>query len=212
MYIYLLKAHHIIISIFLLIYVIKTFLLLTNKKESLQKFSSKIKVPDITISFLFLVTGILMILMKENITTFQIIKIIIVLSAIPVAIVGFKKSNKLLAIISLLLIIVSYGLGEINKKRIKKAEVSSDVIANPENTSYNKAIHGAALFDANCAYCHGSDGKGVYGTIDLFASKTDKETMKQIIKEGKKAMPSYKDIMDDVEIDALIEHIETMKK
>lgn len=212
MYIYLLKAHHIIISIFLLIYVIKTFLLLTNKKESLQKFSSKIKVPDITISFLFLVTGILMILMKENITTFQIIKIIIVLSAIPVAIVGFKKSNKLLAIISLLLIIVSYGLGEINKKRIKKAEVSSDVIANPENTSYNKAIHGTALFDANCAYCHGSDGKGVYGTIDLFASKTNRETMKQIIKDGKKAMPSYKDIMDDVEIDAMIEHIETMKK
>ena len=212
MYIYLLKAHHIIISLFLLIYVIKTFMLLTNKKELLQNFSSKIKVPDIAISFLFLVTGILMIWMKENITTFQILKIIIVLSAIPVAIVGFKKSNKLLAILSLLLIIVSYGLGEINKKRIKKAEVSSDIETNPENPSYNKAIHGAALFDANCAYCHGSDGKVVYGTIDLFASKTDKETMKQIIKEGKNAMPSFKAIMDEVEIDALIEHIELMKK
>ena len=65
MYIYLLKAHHIIISLFLLIYVIKTFILLTNKKELLQNFSSKIKIPDIAISFLFLVTGILMIWMKN---------------------------------------------------------------------------------------------------------------------------------------------------
>lgn len=133
MYKVLLHTHSIIITLFLLIYLVKTTLLLLNKKENLAKFSALIKIPEIIISILFLVTGIALLIISGPITFYQIIKLILVFAAIPIAVVGFKKSNKFLAVISLLLIILSFVLGAMNKKLIQKVENSSAIISKPEN-------------------------------------------------------------------------------
>jgi uncharacterized membrane protein SirB2 len=54
----ILHLHYLVVTLFLLIYVIKTILLLSNKNDLLGKFSKKIKVPEMIISTLFLLTGV----------------------------------------------------------------------------------------------------------------------------------------------------------
>jgi len=212
MYTGLLHTHKLSVILFLLIYLIKTALLLTNKKESLQKFTAKIKIPEMIISFLFLLTGIMMITMKDYISNFQIFKLISVLAAIPLAIVGFKKSNKALAILSFALLIAAYGLAEMNKKRVQKIEVAKEIITNSAEANYDIKLHRSGLYQANCAMCHGDDGKkGLQKAADLSVSQLNETMMLDVIKNGKDRMPSYKNALNDAEIQAIIEHINTLK-
>ena len=60
-------THLLTVVLFLLIYLIKTFLLLTNKNEKLASFTKAVKVPEMIISALFLGTGIyLLTYIREN--------------------------------------------------------------------------------------------------------------------------------------------------
>src|ERR1700740_3864006 len=108
----LLKTHFVVVTIFFLIYLIKTILLLANKNEQLQSFTKKVKVIEMIVSFLFLATGIYLMTQIPEIKPILIIKITIVLLAIPLAIVGFKKGNKGLATLSFILILAAFGMGE----------------------------------------------------------------------------------------------------
>ncbi len=211
MYIGLHHTHNLLVILFLLIYLIKAILLLTNKKERLLQFAAKSKIPEMVITILFLATGITMLWMKGSATAFLVFKIVALIAAIPLAIVGFKKSNKILVVISLLLLLVIYGLGELNKNRSPKIDINSGVIKDPENPAYNITQHGAALFQANCAVCHGKDGKGANGIMGLSDSKLDNLSKQKVITDGRKVMPSFKTVLNEVEIKALITHLETIK-
>ena len=110
-------THRILVSLFLLQYFVKLILLLFNKKEELAKYSKVTRIPEILVSVSFLVTGIwLLVTYPSSITTLMIVKLVCVFAAIPLAIVGFKKGNKTLASLSIVLIFASYGLAEVNKK------------------------------------------------------------------------------------------------
>ena len=58
MYTGMLHTHTLVVILFLLIYLIKVGLLLFAKPETLDKFSKRIKIPEIIVSTLFLATGI----------------------------------------------------------------------------------------------------------------------------------------------------------
>jgi mono/diheme cytochrome c family protein len=179
-------------------------MLLVNKEESLVKFTKGIKVPEMIVSTLFLVTGIYMLINGQNITTLQIIKIIIVFASIPVAIVGFKKRNKVLAVLSLLMIIAAYGLAEVNKKHRMAAKPSS------EETS---VVSGHDIFTANCVSCHGEDGKaGLSGAKDLSVSALDLNAQEEIIRNGKTVMPGYSGMLSEEQIKAVAEYSQSLKK
>ena len=68
-------THLLTVILFLLIYLIKTFLLLTNKNENLEKFTKVVKVPEMIISTLFLGTGIYLLTQIPEIKSLLIIKI-----------------------------------------------------------------------------------------------------------------------------------------
>jgi uncharacterized membrane protein SirB2 len=102
--------HKISVILFLLIYFIKTILLISNKEDALTKLSKILKVPEMIVSFLFLGTGIYLITQLPEIKPLLIIKVGLVFLSIPVAIIGFKKRNKVLGALSLLMITASYGL------------------------------------------------------------------------------------------------------
>ena len=95
----LVLTHIIVVNIFLLIYLIKTILIFTNQ-NALLKFSKAVKVPEMIISVLFLVTGVWLFAILGAIKLLQIIKLALILIAIPVAIVGYKKMNKVMALLS----------------------------------------------------------------------------------------------------------------
>ncbi|MGZ6540016.1 MAG: c-type cytochrome, partial [Bacteroidia bacterium] len=157
------------------------------------------------ISALFLLSGIYLLMNVGAVSTLIIIKVVIVFASIPLAIIGFKKRNKALAVISILMIIAAYGLAEINKKHV----------AQPTNTSSNNssANAGQDIFSQNCVSCHGEDGKaGLSGAADLSTSTLSLQAKIDIIKNGKNGtMPSYS-ALNDEQIKAVAEYTETLKK
>ena len=71
-------THLLTVILFLAIYLIKTVLLLMNKEEALAKFSKIFKVPEMIISFLFLGTGIYMMIQLPEIKSLLIITISVI--------------------------------------------------------------------------------------------------------------------------------------
>lgn len=177
-----LHTHTLVVTLFLIIYVIKTVLLLSNKRDLLTSFNKKIKVPEMIISFLFLATGIFLLTQLPFGGKYDYllwIKLAMVFTSIPVAIIGFKKHNKILAALSLLLITGSYGLAEVYGKRKGIAKETTMALSND----------GKTLYEANCKLCHGDDGKlGVSGAKDLTATTLDVNGIKEVILHGQNMM------------------------
>lgn len=180
MYKGLLHTHYLVVTLFLLIYVIKTVLLLSDKTDLLQTFSKKIKLFEIIVSCLFLITGVVLLTQLPFGSKYDYllwIKIIMVFASIPLAVIGFKKGNKILAALSLLLITGSFGLAEVYHKR---KNISNEIVTGTD---------GKELYEANCKLCHGSDGKAMLaGALDLSITQLDKGGIKDVILNGRNLM------------------------
>jgi mono/diheme cytochrome c family protein len=75
-------------------------------------------------------------------------------------------------------------------------------LTNPSALLFN----GYAKPDVACYKCHGGDGKGTMRGPNLFKGapeKTDKEIV-EYIKNGKSFMPSFKDKLNDDEVNQLL--------
>lgn len=91
-------------------------------------------------------------------------------------------------------------------------------------TSITRAADGAAVYEANCAPCHGMDGKArtpagkKLGAHDLSESKFDEATILRQIRDGVKTpqgadrMPAFKDRLKPEEISAVAEFVKTFRK
>ncbi len=195
-------THLLTVILFLTIYLIKTFLLLMNKEEALAKFSKGFKVPEMIISVLFLGTGIYMMIQLPEIKSLLIIKIVAVFASIPLAVIAFKKKNKMLAVASLILIIAAYGLAEMSKKQKSKSM---------EGISESN-VSGQELYNASCLSCHGADGKlNLMGAKDLSISTMDLNARIEIITNGKNAMTPFLGMLNEEQIKAVAEYTETLK-
>jgi mono/diheme cytochrome c family protein len=180
-----LHTHYLVVTLFLLIYVVKTILLLSDKNDLLARFTKSIRIPEMIISFLFLGTGIYLATQLPYGGMFDYlfwIKLVMVFASIPLAVIGFKKSNKLLAALSLVLITASFGLAEVyHKKKGIAKQVDTEIAL----------TDGKKLYEANCVSCHGTDGKlGLAGAKDLSTSALSIAEMKEIILHGKGMMPA----------------------
>ncbi len=205
-----LHTHYLVVTLFLLLYVIKTVLLLSNKNDLLTVFSKKTKVFEIVISFIFLLTGIYLMTQIPYGGKYDYllwIKLTMIFSSIPIAVIGFRKQRKMLAALSLLMITGSFGLGEIYHK---KKGISKDVEVK-NDTHEIAATDGKSLYEANCVLCHGSDGKlGMAGAKDLGATVLDLAGIKEIIVHGKGAMPAAP--VNDEQATAIADYVNSQIK
>lgn len=178
-----LHTHYLVVTLFLLIYVIKTILLLSNRNDLLATFTKKMRIFEMIVSSLFLITGIYLatqLPLGNKYDYLFYVKIVMVLVAIPVAIIGFKRSNKILAALSLLLITGSFGIAEAYSKRKSTPKDAETSIS---------ATDGKSLYERNCSSCHGNDGKlGMAGAMDLSATQLDESSIAEIIQHGRGAM------------------------
>lgn len=179
-------THYLVVTLFLVLYVVKTILLLSDRRELLQKFTRKTRVFEMIVSALFLITGIYLAAQLPFNSRYDYlfwIKLVMVFASIPLAVVGFKRYNKILASLSLLLITGAYGLAEVYgaKRAREKATVQAD-----DSTEEGSP---RALYVQNCSLCHGTDGKlGASGAKDLTATTYDAAGITQIILNGKGLM------------------------
>jgi mono/diheme cytochrome c family protein len=179
------KTHFVVVTIFFLIYLIKTVLLLANKKDALQSFSKKIKVPEIIVSFLFLATGIYLMTQIPEIKIELIIKISMVFMSIPLAVIGFKRGNKGLALLSFVLITAAFGLAEMAAHKNSAKVTVSDI------NSKDGSINAKLIYSDNCAKCHGEDGKaGITGASDLSVTQLSADSIANLTEKGRKSMPA----------------------
>jgi mono/diheme cytochrome c family protein len=205
MYKGILHTHYLVVTLFFILYVIKTILLLSGRTDVLATFSKRTKVFEMIVSTLFLLTGIYLttqLPLGGKYDYLFYIKLLMIAAAIPIAIIGFKRANKTLAALSLLLITGSYGLAEVYSKRkgIQKAETTQDATADA-----------SALYQANCSLCHGGDGKlGASGAKDLTATTLDHTGIREVILQGKGLMAPVKVSDEQAEsIASYVEHILT---
>jgi len=193
-------VHLVVVNLFLLLYLVKTILLVANKSKSLNSLTKVMKVPEMIISTLFLITGVWMIVLMGGILhRMLLIKILIILAAIPMAVIGFKKQNKALAVIAFLFVVGAYGIAEMGKHPKVKP------------TPEGQAISGMELYKSNCQSCHGPKGNlGNNGSADLSLSTIDHGKELQIINDGKTPMPAYNNL-SAAEKDSLISFIEGLR-
>lgn len=194
-----LHSHLLFSAIFILIYLVKTILLLSDREELLEKFKQKTKILEMIASFLFLGTGIaLLILIPGAINTYMIIKISIVLMSIPIAVVGYKKKNKVLAALSFFMLIVAFVLAGKAKTAKSEIKISTEI------------VDAKQIFNSTCASCHGSDGKlGAAGAKDLTKTQLNHQEIFTIISDGKGVMVPYKGLLTKQQIEAVSSYIET---
>jgi uncharacterized membrane protein SirB2 len=207
MYKGILHTHLLSVVLFLVVYLIKTSLLLLNKNEALAGFTRKAKVPEMILSFLFLGTGIYLLMHTALIDKFMYMKLAAVALSIPLAIIGFKKGNKALAVLSLVLLIMAYGLAEMHGKRART------IAASPIMPINDREMPGMGLYMQNCARCHGDKGDaGLSGAADLRTSAASMTYKMMVVKDGKGGMPAYSTSMTDEQINEVLAYIETLKK
>lgn len=213
MYTGLLHTHRTFALLFLILYVVKLVLLLMNKSEILETVTKKSKIPEMVINTLFLVSGIGMLFMIGEISPLLIIKVVLVLAAIPLAVIGFRRSNKLLATLSVVLVIAVYGLGEMNKVGVDDTPLASTIVANASDASYNAVQHGKALYERNCVVCHGPNGdlQGS-GAKNLITSQLSETETRDRIVNGKNAMVGYGDLYSEEEISAVFAYVMSLRQ
>jgi len=205
MYTGMLHTHKLVVTLFLLLYLIKTILLLLNKRDSLVKFTAKTKVLEMIVSVLFLATGIFLASKSGNVGTWLWVKIAAIAISIPLAVIGFKNQNKGLAILSLLLIVYSYGISETKSPNFKKENAAILASGDP-------LVLGQDVYTKLCQNCHGADGKLMLsGAKDLSISTLTKEEQILIITKGKNAMAAYESQLSQQQIEAVATYIETLK-
>jgi len=197
MYLLIVLLHRIVVSIFLFHYIYKSFLLVSNKKETLANYTAKTRIAEMVVSFLFLFTGLYLVMYGPPLNSKQYIKFALVFASIPLAIVGFKKGNKILAVLAVLFLLGAYGLAESNKKHKGEGAVA--------------AIDGKGIYAAKCVSCHGANGdEQIAGAKNLKFTTLTPEQQKAIIKGGGNGMPSQPDLTD-AQLNSLVSYIATLK-
>lgn len=205
MYSTIFVVHKYSVLLFLVIYLVKTVLLIGNKNDILAKVTKAIKVPEMVVSFSFLATGIYLAIHNPLLGMFFWIKLVCVFAAIPLAVIGFKKGNKVLALISFVLIVGSYGLAEVQKASLKRSYKNEPANVDSQNT----ILLGLAVYQKQCMVCHGENGDaGLAGAANLKTSLLSKADKSIIVANGKGSMPKFSHLSQN-EIDAVLAYTET---
>ena len=190
------------VALFIILYLVKTILLLTNSREKLTKVINITAVPERIIAFVFLASGIYLLTQLPKINMWMVFKLACVFTAIPLTIIGFKKRAKMLVLSAFLLIIAALGLVEASKKRSALGDFKQASTTNGEE-----------IFTAACAQCHGADGKkGVMGAADLSVTPLDQTVIIFTIKNGKGTMVGYEDMLSEAQIQAVAEYVQGLRK
>ncbi len=221
-----LHLHVTVVSLFILFFAYKLFLLLSNKKESLVAFRQKTKIADMVLGSLIVVTGAYLLFAAPKVETYIVVKIILTFAIIPLGIVGMKKENKVLSILTMVILIYVFTVGKtrslsLMKQKIEIVETTLSVSPVDSSSTNNSIIdqntqtslsNGKAIYTQVCAACHGLDGKlGTSGAKDLSISIISHEETLNMITNGKGLMQAYKEVLSEQEITSVATYIETLR-
>ncbi|ARS36750.1 c-type cytochrome [Pontibacter actiniarum] len=237
-----LHTHVLVVILFLLLFAFKTVLLLLNKHETLAKARSRTKMLDIIFGTLILITGGYLLFNYNGVPSWLIVKVVLVLVAIPLGIVGIKRESKVLAVLAVLIFLYVYGMAETKSLTMQKPGPIENATITPEGNktpetdaaetgdaglSESAAAHeeiveamgegqlsnAKAIYTQLCETCHGADGtKGLGGAANLQVSNLSLKDRINVIENGRGLMPAFGRQLSDQEAEALAAYTMTLKK
>lgn len=78
--------------------------------------------------------------------------------------------------------------------------------------AFTHGVDGRALFERNCAPCHGADGaRGRFGAANLQKSVMTEDAIIERIQNGKRIMPAFKKKFNVEEIRELAAYVQTLR-
>ena len=199
--------------LFILDYLVKSILLVTDNSSALDKYKGYTKVISMVISTVFLVSGIYLIsqIGMKTIGGWFHLKLTLTIVALVLGIIGFKKRNKAMVLISAFFFVYIYFLSTTKSVKLKKANLDG-IVTDTTATNYNELAHGKAIYINNCLRCHGEDGKaGINGASNLTASMCENRGLVGIIKHGRNLMPGFKDQLSEIEINAVATYVKSLR-
>lgn len=199
----MLHTHKLSVMLFLVLYLFKLIFLLTNNAKAMAAMQKKgWRIFDMGISTLFLATGLYLLFTAAEVKMLQWVKIGMVFLSIPLAVIGFKKANKPLATLSVLLIFGAYGMAEAAKKNRVQPVAAG---ATPQETA-------KAMYVSNCVVCHGEDGAAqVAGAANLQTSTLSEADIIKILRNGKNRMPKFSG-WSEAELKLVAEFTKSLRK
>lgn len=215
MYTGMLHTHTLVVVIFLISILVKTFLLLINKRELFQKVRKKTLVPEMIIDTLMVITGVYLAFNSGlvQVGSWFWIKLIAVLAVIPISIIAFRKESKPLAVLGVLLVLYAYGISKTKSPTMNKKATLIAAETPAIQEGQDLVTQGKAIYLANCVVCHGENGeKGGSGSPMLTKSQLSTEEAIHRITNGKNAMPAYDGLLSEKQIDAVAQYVMTLKE
>jgi uncharacterized membrane protein SirB2 len=206
----LLHTHFLFVILFVLLFLVKTILLLINKTKAFTKVQKWFKVPGIVIDTGFVLTGIYLAFHSGMVQmgNWFGIKIVLLILILPLSIISMKRKNKWLALFTLVMILYLFGMSETKSPKMKKAEI----LVTEETLELNDTLEGHVLGESiyldNCIVCHGTNGdkhKSDAGKLTL--SQKDFSALEDVIRNGKGNMPAYGKYLSDKKISGLAMYI-----
>jgi mono/diheme cytochrome c family protein len=206
----LFQIHRLVVSIFLALYFTKMVLLLMNKTGQLTNFRKWTKVPEMIVATTFLITGLWMIGITQTVSMSQIFKFVAIIAAIPCGVIGFVRGNKILGVLSFVLLVAAYGIAEMGKRIVRNDPVPVDLQTDPNADGYDIQSHGNMLYNKYCMNCHGRDGKQA-GATDLTTSTLERQDIIELIRFGRGRMPNFQKKMNEQELEAVAAYAESLR-
>ncbi len=201
-------AHRVFVTAFLLHYVWKTFLLVSNKKDTLAAYTAKTRIAEMVVALCFMLTGFYLVYKSPPLSAIMWTKIAMVFASIPVAIIGFKRNIKAMAIVAVLLLIGAYGFAEMSKAKYKKEDKQAIDTSSIEG---GPIAIGKAIYIEKCSACHGEAGDlGFSGAKNLKITTLTDDQQKDIILHGKGDMNAF-DLKED-QVNDVIAYLKTLKQ
>ena len=232
-----LHTHVLVVILFLLLFTAKALMLFMNEHKQLDKAKRYTRALDMVFGTLILVTGGYLLYLYQGRPAWLIIKVVLVLLAIPLGIVGIKRHNKKLTAISLLIFIYVYAVAETkslllrNPGPIENATTATldstpsidateapkqatapakEITASLEETQLTNTV---AIYTQMCATCHGADGaKGFGGAANLQVSTLSLQDRINVVENGRGLMPGFGKELSEQEAKALAAYTMTLKK
>ncbi len=199
----ILSVHKISAGLFLLIYLVKGIIIFLKNDPFKQKTFKLIKVPEMLISATFLITGLYLLFSIGEPPAYLYGKLLLVVLAIPLAVIGQKRSKPLFLWISILIIVYVFGASETGSLTFKKEKI--EMLADDgSGENYELLNIGSHVYGENCLRCHGRNGDlERYGAKKLIESSLSPEKRRSIILEGKGNMPGFSKKLDQKELESL---------
>ncbi len=222
----ILHTHVLVVTLFLLFLLFKTILLIANKTQLLVKVRTKLKMVDPILGVLILATGGYLLSLYGSDTPFYLwVKLVLVLIVIPIGIVAFKKENKVMALVALLLTFYIYGVSEAGSLTFSRESTLTEEASDPQpemseegqpeiiaQNMENVLKTGKEIYLAECKKCHGQDGKkGLFKSPDLTQSNLNLAERIAWIKKGKGVMPAYEGELSESNIEAVAAYLNELK-